>query len=141
MYLFFFFFFQAEDGIRDSSVTGVQTCALPISRHPAGAPPMIALRPASLEGHGVRLEPLSPGHRDGLIAAASDGRLWELWYTFVPGPQQTSTSRPRSRVRPRVTCSPGRCASWRAEPSSAARATTTSSPPSIEWRSATPGTR
>src|SRR5437016_8083444 len=29
---FFFFFFQAEDGIRDWSVTGVQTCALPISR-------------------------------------------------------------------------------------------------------------
>src|SRR5260370_23947081 len=29
----FFFFFQAEDGIRDSSVTGVQTCALPISTH------------------------------------------------------------------------------------------------------------
>src|SRR5437879_6673308 len=26
-----FFFFQAEDGIRDTSVTGVQTCALPIS--------------------------------------------------------------------------------------------------------------
>src|SRR3954449_9482258 len=31
MYVFcFFFFFQAEDGIRDESVTGVQTCALPI---------------------------------------------------------------------------------------------------------------
>src|SRR6476661_10359886 len=29
--MLFFFFFQAEDGIRDSSVTGVQTCALPIS--------------------------------------------------------------------------------------------------------------
>src|SRR5258706_10945233 len=28
--IFFFFFFQAEDGIRDWSVTGVQTCALPI---------------------------------------------------------------------------------------------------------------
>src|SRR5215469_14922938 len=28
----FFFFFQAEDGIRDLYVTGVQTCALPISR-------------------------------------------------------------------------------------------------------------
>src|SRR5207248_7479746 len=27
----FFFFFQAEDGIRDRTVTGVQTCALPIS--------------------------------------------------------------------------------------------------------------
>src|SRR5260370_35435051 len=30
--IYFFFFFQAEDGIRDSSVTGVQTCALPILR-------------------------------------------------------------------------------------------------------------
>src|SRR2546425_8663086 len=29
----FFFFFQAEDGIRDKLVTGVQTCALPICRH------------------------------------------------------------------------------------------------------------
>src|SRR2546425_9630540 len=29
---FIFFFFQAEDGIRDKLVTGVQTCALPISR-------------------------------------------------------------------------------------------------------------
>src|SRR5260221_2895547 len=29
--VFFFFFFQAEDGIRDHCVTGVQTCALPIS--------------------------------------------------------------------------------------------------------------
>src|SRR6266853_1656574 len=31
MTYFFFFFFQAEDGIRDLTVTGVQTCALPIS--------------------------------------------------------------------------------------------------------------
>src|SRR5438046_3640796 len=31
LYCFFFFFFQAEDGIRDWSVTVVQTCALPIS--------------------------------------------------------------------------------------------------------------
>src|SRR5215204_7019101 len=30
MLIFFFFFFQAEDGIRDHCVTGVQTCALPI---------------------------------------------------------------------------------------------------------------
>src|SRR2546428_12938066 len=32
LFLLFFFFFQAEDGIRDLIVTGVQTCALPISR-------------------------------------------------------------------------------------------------------------
>src|SRR5690349_24255389 len=30
--MFFIFFFQAEDGIRDLYVTGVQTCALPISK-------------------------------------------------------------------------------------------------------------
>src|SRR6266850_6494432 len=35
MYIkFFFFFFQAEDGIRDYKVTGVQTCALPIFPKP-----------------------------------------------------------------------------------------------------------
>src|SRR5438093_9472877 len=32
VFYYFFFFFQAEDGIRDWSVTGVQTCALPISQ-------------------------------------------------------------------------------------------------------------
>src|SRR5207248_4363146 len=35
---YFFFFFQAEDGIRDRTVTGVQTCALPISVIELGAP-------------------------------------------------------------------------------------------------------
>src|SRR3989449_6002067 len=47
---FFFFFFQAEDGIRDVAVTGVQTCALPIS--PSARPPV---RLSALgEGAGVR---------------------------------------------------------------------------------------
>ena len=32
-----YFFFQAEDGIRDTSVTGVQTCALPISEGSKGS--------------------------------------------------------------------------------------------------------
>src|SRR6266496_4986205 len=35
--MFIFFFCQAEDGIRDLYVTGVQTCALPISPRPAPA--------------------------------------------------------------------------------------------------------
>src|SRR5207253_5748306 len=35
---FVFFFFQAEDGIRDGHVTGVQTCALPISGASGSAP-------------------------------------------------------------------------------------------------------
>src|SRR5690606_40314088 len=38
-FFYFFFFFQAEDGIRDFHVTGVQTCALPISGRPRRARP------------------------------------------------------------------------------------------------------
>src|SRR5690348_18261193 len=38
MVLFLFFFFQAEDGIRDGRVTGVQTCALPIWSAAGGSP-------------------------------------------------------------------------------------------------------
>jgi N-acetyltransferase len=44
--------------------------------------------PVTLEGHGVRLEPLTAAHGDGLAAAATDGRLWELWYTVVPHPNE-----------------------------------------------------
>ena len=49
---------------------------------------MIKLHPITLEGHGVRLEPLAREHHDGLVAAASDGKLWELWFTSVPEPAQ-----------------------------------------------------
>ena len=49
---------------------------------------MIKLHPITLEGRGIRLEPLAPEHHDGLVAAASDGRLWELWFTSVPEPDQ-----------------------------------------------------
>ena len=40
--------------------------------------------PVTLTGELVTLEPLQPAHTDELAAAASDGRLWELWYTSVP---------------------------------------------------------
>jgi N-acetyltransferase len=50
---------------------------------------LIALSPVTLEGHGVRLEPLSPDHQEGLTAASADGRLWELWFTSVPEPEHT----------------------------------------------------
>src|SRR5215475_249897 len=46
--VFFFFFFQAEDGIRDFHVTGVQTCALPIFKKHGGIDAE-ALRKAALE--------------------------------------------------------------------------------------------
>src|SRR3989454_10851617 len=53
-----FFFFQAEDGIRDYKVTGVQTCALPISRDGDAAPRHALAMP---EGVGVAgLDGLAP---------------------------------------------------------------------------------
>lgn len=38
----------------------------------------------TLEGNGVRLEPLSRDHRDGLIETIADGELWKLFVTLVP---------------------------------------------------------
>ena len=51
---------------------------------------MIDIAPTKIEGHGVRLEPLGPEHEEGLRAAAADGRLWELWYTSVPAPDEVA---------------------------------------------------
>jgi N-acetyltransferase len=45
---------------------------------------VIKVQPVTLEGFGVRLEPLTIEHTAALAAAASDGRLWELWFTSVP---------------------------------------------------------
>src|SRR2546430_3923073 len=43
-----YFFFQAEDGIRDLTVTGVQTCALPIWILPIGAVAVVTAGPAAM---------------------------------------------------------------------------------------------
>src|SRR2546430_12908673 len=79
VYAVSFFFFQAEDGIRDLTVTGVQTCALPIwaagrpvprrrscaasaaatARAGSGRPPGARPRP------GWRVRPRPPGLRQG----------------------------------------------------------------------------
>ena len=50
---------------------------------------MIVPKPATLEGHDVRLEPLSKDHREGLDKAAADGELWNLFFTSVPAPGET----------------------------------------------------
>src|SRR5256886_9478083 len=59
-----FFFFQAEDGIRDLTVTGVQTCALPIS----------ALPPAPLDGARGRLA--IGAHRRARGAGGATSSAW-----------------------------------------------------------------
>jgi N-acetyltransferase len=50
---------------------------------------VIEIHPVTLEGHDIRLEPLTEAHHDGLATAATDGKLWELWFTSVPEPEQT----------------------------------------------------
>src|SRR5207249_5025913 len=56
-----FFFFQAEDGIRDRNVTGVQTCALPIL-HPS--PEEVPGRP-HLRGRDISLREHAPTEQHG----------------------------------------------------------------------------
>jgi RimJ/RimL family protein N-acetyltransferase len=48
---------------------------------------MITVQPVTLERDGIRLEPLTTQHESALVSAASDGRLWELWFTTVPFPE------------------------------------------------------
>jgi N-acetyltransferase len=50
---------------------------------------MIHVQPVTLEGYGLRLEPLTTEHTEALALAAADGNLWELWFTSVPEPAQT----------------------------------------------------
>jgi len=52
---------------------------------------VIEPQPIVLEHSGIRLEPLSIEHLDGIVDAASDGELWKLWYTSVPAPTNVQT--------------------------------------------------
>src|SRR5256886_10526752 len=72
------FFFQAEDGIRDLTVTGVQTCALPISLRvsprPGGAPDTACPGSSVAPGHAVSGAPPGRGDtRKGKGRGISDG--------------------------------------------------------------------
>ncbi len=44
--------------------------------------------PISLHGDSVFLEPLTLDRHDELAEAVRDGELWNLWYTFIPSPEQ-----------------------------------------------------
>ncbi|MEY3971849.1 MAG: hypothetical protein RLY84_242 [Actinomycetota bacterium] len=44
----------------------------------------------TLEGEHVRLEPLNHSHQEELALACEDGKLYELWYTWVPSPESMS---------------------------------------------------
>src|SRR6266403_4742814 len=128
--MFLFFFFQAEDGIRDLYVTGVQTCALPISaarsaretgRRPAGprlaGPPRAGarLRPRQrrprparglfprLDGHdGAPGDGLRPALRVWHVPAVDRGRLAAgAPGPLAPSPRPVGGSPPRGAGRDR----------------------------------------
>src|SRR5919112_1610675 len=73
-----FVFFQAEDGIRDIGVTGVQTCALPIWSTTSTRKSSIAMYSSSSAGRAMRwissMNSTSPGARFESIAARSPDR-------------------------------------------------------------------
>src|SRR5690554_3380765 len=85
-FLFFFFFFQAEDGIRDADVTGVQTCALPIWLEVKPGERHIAMRRPLLGLEGLNSFSLS------LIADATlevkPGQIYYLRYNELTEPEQ-----------------------------------------------------
>src|SRR5207253_4148399 len=83
--VFFFFFFQAEDGIRDGHVTGVQTCALPIwaarprPRKQAGSRPrarcLAAPRGAARTARSASRPPHGAGWRAGRSPRSEERRV------------------------------------------------------------------
>src|SRR6266542_6233620 len=73
---FFFFFFQAEDGIRDATVTGVQTCALPIYRSRPQARQGEAVSRSSKKGPFVEERLMS---RIESMNATNEKRMIRTW--------------------------------------------------------------
>lgn len=60
---------------------------------------MAFTEPVTLRGVHATLEPLNVAHHDDLVAAASDGELWKLWYTTVPRPEGM-----RAEIERRLDC-------------------------------------
>src|SRR3989440_5923542 len=93
-----FFFFQAEDGIRDLIVTGVQTCALPISPaayHVAGA--------ATGTRRGASVAPRTPHgtNRRRSIASNQTGAGIDITFTMPPRSEERRVGKEcRSRWSP-----------------------------------------
>src|SRR6476661_850334 len=74
----------ARGGQADSRAYGHGDTQGGVDRRTTAA--MISVSPVTLEGNGVRLEPLTESHHDALVKAASDGTLWDLWFTKIPDP-------------------------------------------------------
>src|SRR6266705_3965305 len=92
----FFFFFQAEDGIRDRTVTGVQTCALPISGLRSG-PPAASGSARHNEPAAGRRVPARPAWANGSATAAGSGAVgfWShRWSLQLPTVRDSTDTDP-----------------------------------------------
>src|SRR2546427_11050896 len=97
----FFFFFQAEDGIRDLTVTGVQTCALPISSGDGGvrrlkhnAEVLAPFGPSATTGSGRYASSPGPEYKASI---SWRGRSISNPYSQAPGPR-TNVARLPMRI-------------------------------------------
>src|SRR5688500_20391430 len=71
-----FFFFQAEDGIRDYKVTGVQTCALPICGEGGAAEDEIVRERATFEREPAEREAVRPRSEERRVGKECRSRGW-----------------------------------------------------------------
>src|SRR5690606_22231114 len=92
------FFFQAEDGIRDFHVTGVQTCALPISRSPGT--PRGRTRPSAARANAA------PPAGNGGFSCRSQVRCRKKFYHHPGGAVVRNQKRPLGSRQPRVGLAP-----------------------------------
>src|SRR5207237_1922759 len=99
------FFFQAEDGIRDSSVTGVQTCALPIwnGHDAAERGGMVQQGGQTLMTSAIRF------HKTG----GPEVLVWEDVTVGKPGPGEARIRHTAVRSEERRVGTEGRDRSWR----------------------------
>src|SRR3989475_11100588 len=99
-----FFFFQAEDGIRDLTVTGVQTCALPIFDQVE----LLLLRDAQRVGrqHDPELRAGGVDHADlaGADVVVDSRLLFDLSYATPPGRRASPATRATNASRGTAAC-------------------------------------
>src|SRR3712207_4772814 len=101
-----FFFFQAEDGIRDIGVTGVQTCALPISARKLS--PAFCFAAKSLTSWVIFIEQNLGPHieQKWAVLAPSAGGVWSWYCSAVSGSRlRLNWSRQRNSKRARDSAS------------------------------------
>src|SRR2546429_5960019 len=100
------FFFQAEDGIRDVAVTGVQTCALPIYRRDgrragAGMSDLVVLHETPDSKHGTRPEDRSLSERiDRKSTRLNSSHGYISYAVFCLKKKNTMTTRTKHTVLP-----------------------------------------